>query len=174
MVGAIASSRVGPGLCRDGARLSRESSRVKSQEARVGPGIQAGVEELEGLVLSFGVSLGCFGYECLMSGFIWMLNAGCFIVCMLILFRFGGRLGSRAGELRGLELESWGLVSFRLVSSCLVSSRLVWGDEVGSGEYQVMGLRCRNFIFPFAILHTYPYGQRGEGLETCKDWLVVG
>ena len=79
-----------------------------------------------------------------------------------------GAEGTRAGELGAR------LVSSHLVLSRLVSSRLVWGDEVGSGEYQVMGLRCRNFIFPFAILHTYPYGQRGEGLEACKDRLVVG
>ena len=118
MVGAIASSRVSPGWAIASSRVGGRAS----HELRVDSRIQARVKELEGLVLSFGVSLGCFGYDCLMSGFIWMLNAGCFIVCMLILFRYGwsrelGAEGTRAGG-------SSCVVSSRLVLSRLVSSRL--------------------------------------------------
>ena len=56
----------------------------------------------------------------------------------------------------------------------LVSSRLVWGDKVDSGEYQVMGLLRRKFIFSFCDSTYLPIRERGEGLETYKDRLVVG
>ena len=71
------------------------------------------------------------------------MDVECWLLYSLYVDFIQVRLGSRAGELRGLELGA------RLVSSYLVSSRLVSFDEVDSGEYQVMGLLRRNFIFSF-------------------------